>query len=301
MSDEVELHFDPEKKHEHHHSRPKRSVVKPIVYGFMSFMLAFVLFLLTVCMVIRLTLFSSDFMIGSMASCGYYSMVKDELKDGLTALGHASGLPDSFCAEFVETIDFRQVEMNYIVSFYSGSSTLVDDTSFKQSFRAAIDKYIEDNNIDKSKTTESSLVNLVNKATDIYIDNVSIPFFSILANYIYKLSGTLNVIMMVLVVIAVIIGLLIYFTNEYKHRRHRYLCYAFITSAITAAIIPTIVYVSGIVAKVNLGTRSIYNLFVTYFSSMFRYFYYFAGIYLFLAIITFVFFRIAYGKTAKHH
>lgn len=278
----------------HHHK--KKSKVKSLVYIFLSFMLAFALFLFSVCMVLRVTVFSEDFMLNAMADVGYYDTVNEELSDKLKSLGHASGLKEEFVDSFLREIDMIEIEHEYIDNFYSGNETLVNTTHFKQKMLAALDQYIEDNNIDRSKATEKNLSYLVDEASEIYVAQVSIPFFSVVGNYIAKTTAPLRIAEIVLLLFAVGIAAVIWFTNEFKHRRFRYYCYALAGAALTTAMIPAVVLISDVISKVNLGSRSLYMLFVSYGNSFFMIFWIFAAFWLFLSIISFAMFYTRYKK-----
>ncbi len=274
----------------------RRSKVKPLIYGFLSFMLGFVLFLLSICLVLKFTLFSENFMLDSMANTGYYEMVKDELNDKLKNLGHASGLPDEFFDDFIKDIDIIEVERNYVSAFYTGSSTLVDTDTFKQQLLASINDYVEENNIDKEKADEKNILYLVDEASSIYVKTVTVSFFSVIANYINKLQTPLSMTLVGLVVAALVIAAIIYFTNTYKHRRYRYLTYGLGAGFLSVLVVPIVVFSSGIIPKVNIATRSLYNLFVGYFNSMFMYFWILAAILLFLTVLGFIVYRQKYLK-----
>lgn len=278
------------------HSSKKRSTVKSLVYCFLSFMLAFTLFLFSICMVLRLTVFSPNFMTNVMADTAYNDMVKDELTDKLKSLGNASGLDEKFVQNFVRDIDLIEVETEYISAFYSGEKTLVDTTKFKQNMRNALDKYIEDNNIDKSKANDKNLSYLIDEASAEYVNQVSIPFFSVIGNYIHKLDTPLRIAEISLGVFALIIATVIIFTNEYKHRRYKYLCYGCSGAFLAVTAIPVAAFASGFIPKVNIGTRSLYNLFVGYFNSLFMHFWFFSGALLFLSVLTFFLFYTRFKK-----
>ncbi len=274
----------------------KKFNIKSLIYGFLSFMLGFVLFLLSICLVLRLTFFSQDFMLDSMANTGYYEMVKDELCDKLKNLGHASGLPDEFFDDFVDDIDIVEVERNYVSAFYTDVSTLVDTDTFKQELMDAINVYIDEKNIDKEKAKEENLGYFIDEASSIYVKSVTVSFFSILANYINKLDSPLRMTEIGLGAAALIIAAIIFFTNRYVHRRYRYLTYGLGGGFLSVIVIPIVVFASGIIPKVNLTTRSLYNLFVGYFNSMFMYFWIFSAILLFLAVLCFFVYRTKYLK-----
>lgn len=283
----------------HSHKKRKKSVVKSILYGFLAFVLAAVMFLLAIGINVKLTIFSKDFMFNVMAEQDYYSMIKDELKGSLRNLGHASGLTDEFVDDFVNSMDIRQIEYDYISAFYTGESTPVDTIKFKQDFRTALDKYIDEKGIDKKTVSEENVSYMIENATTIYVNEVSIPFFSTIAIYIQKYEPLLNGVLIGLAVAAAVIIAIISFTNSFVHRRYRYICYGFTSAFLCTLTIPLIVFISGYISKVNIATRSLYNLFVTYFNMFFTNFYIYAGIYALVAVICFVMFYTNYQKTIR--
>lgn len=240
-------------------------------------------------------------MYNSMNSCGYYAMVKNELTEELQNLGNASGFDDEFSESFVNSLDIQTSIQDYIASFYSGDSTLVDTTLFKQKLYSAIDQYIIDKNYDKSKVSGESIDYFVDSATDIYVNQVSIPFFSIIANYIYKASPIIDKLLIGLILAVLIIVAIIFFTNKYKHRRFRYLSYGLAGACITTAIIPCFVMISGKIPQINITTRSLYNLFVYYFNGLFSNFWIYVVIAFAFAIITFLLYAKYYKKAVTEH
>lgn len=272
-----------------------KSKIKPVLYSVLSFFLTLVLFLLSVFMILKTTIFSKEYMYGVMNSSGYYAMVKTELIAELQSLGKASGFDDEFSEKFVNSLDIQDSVEKYISSFYSGESTLVDTISFKQQLYKAIDQYIIDKNY--SNVSNDSIDYFVNSAADIYINQISIPFFSTIANYIYKASPYITIIILVLFAAALAIMAIIFFTNKYRHRRFRYLCYGLSGACLTTAVIPCFVFLSGKIPQINISTRSLYNLFVNYFNGLFMNFWIYVIITLIFALFT-LFFYIKYYKKA---
>ena len=282
------------------YSHHRHSVGKQIANCVLAFVMAFVMFACIILSVLKLTVYNCDFMLNVMASMDYYSMVRSELKDQFQNLGRASGLSDEFAVEYVDSLDLIQIENDYISAFYNNEKTLVDTTDFKNSFHKAIDNYIEKNNIDKRTVSEENISYLVNEATQIYINNVTLPFFSNIANYIENSKTAVDITFIILLIAAAGIGCLIFFTNEFKHRRYRYLCYAFLTTGITTSILPIVVFSTNIISKINFSTRSMYNLFVNYFNSFFSCFWYFAIAFIVISFILFLMFLRAYKKAISH-
>lgn len=281
---------------EHKHS----SRLKAFIYSFVSFMLTLVLFLFSICIVVESTVFSKDYMLNVMSSNDYYLMVEDELLGSMKSLGNASGLKEEFSEKFVKEIDVQKNINDYISSFYSGDSTLVDTTSFKQQLYNALDEYIAENNIDKNTVSSENLAYFVDKAAEIYVNEISIPFFSTVANYIYKAKTPLLIITIGLSITALILIAIIFFTNKFRHRKFRYICYGFIGAFLSVSVIPTIIQLSDKISKINLNTRSLYNLFVNYANGLVNGFWICSLVLLLLSAVTFILYAKYYRHATSH-
>ena len=297
---ENDLNSDVETEHEHgyehSHRHKHKSKLRPFFFSVLSFFLAFALFLLSVCAVLYTTVFSKDYILNIMRSNGYYDMVRSELQSQMENLVDASGFDKEFADSFVKSCDIQGAVEKYVSSFYSGDKTLVDTISFKQDLYAAIDVYINDNNLKVADESRANISYFVNEAAEIYVTQITIPFFSTIANYIYKARTILNITTVSLAVFAAIIIAVIFFANKYKHRRYKYLFISCCGGLLTVLILPTVLFIMDIVRKINLNTRSIYNLFVNYFNNMFSSFYIWAGVLMAASIVTLV----LYIKHYKH-
>ena len=277
------------------------SRLKAFVYSFVSFMLTLVLFLFSICIVVESTVFSKDYMLNVISSNGYYLMVEDELLGSMKSLGNASGLKEEFSEKFVKEIDVQKNIDNYISSFYSGDSTLVDTISFKQQLYNALDEYIAENNIDKNTVSSENLAYFVDKAAEIYVNEISIPFFSTVANYIYKAQTPFLIITIGLGVTALILIAVIFFTNKFRHRKFRYICYGLIGAFLSVSVIPIVIQLSDKISKINLNTRSLYNLFVNYANGLVNGFWICSLVLLLLSVITFVLYVKYYRHATSHN
>ena len=294
---ESEVHEESEQEeHEHRHHHRKKSKLKPFLYSVMSFFLSFVLFLMSVCMVLRFTVFSKDYMLNTMDNNGYYSMVRYELQSCLTNLVYASGFEAEFAASFASNYDVKNAVETYIDSFYSGDSNLIDKTQFKQELYTAVEEYAKSKNITITDDTEENIIYFVNEASNIYADQIAIPFFSLIGKYIDDLNNSINITIGILIALTLGISAVIFFTNKYKHRRYKYLCYGLTGAALASAVLPSVVLASNIIPKINITTRSLYNLFVGYFTGIFKDFYVCTAVFAVLALITFLMYVKYYDK-----
>lgn len=65
-----------------------------------------------------------------------------------------------------------------------------------------------------------------------------------------------------LAVLVAILCVIIIFTNSWKHRAVRYICYSTSAAFLTVGIIPAVLLSTGYMSKINIDSRAFYNLFV---------------------------------------
>ncbi len=285
-----------ENKHSHHHRHRRKSRWRSFLYCLMSFFLSLTLSLLSLCAVLALTVFSEDYMLKAMNTSDYSNTVKYELKTYMTDLVYASGFEESFASSFTDSYNIQKAIENYIESFYGGDKSIVDTTAFKQQLYAAVQNYITEKNLDENTVASDGITYFINEAADIYSDQIAIPFFSVIGKYIESTRTSLSVAIGVLTVMVLGIAAVIFFTNRFKHRRYRYLCYGLLGGALTTAVLPTFILLSGKIGQVNLETRSLYHLFVEYCSGICYAFYIPVFILLALAAVTFGMYVKYYSK-----
>ena len=297
QENEIEKEDQQESQHQHHRRHHhKKSKLKSVVYCVLSFFLSLTLFLFSICMILNFTVFSKDYMISTMDSQGYYSMVKYELQTRMIHLVDASGFKKDFAVNFTNSYDVKKAVDDYIASFYSNDSTLVETTAFKQQLYQAVKQYAKDENIEITPEVENNVIYFINEAANIYVDQISIPFFSVIGRYLYSASSTINILSASLAILTAIIVCIIDFTNQFKHRRYRYTCYGLIGGALTTFTLPTAVLSLNMIPKVNITTHSLYNLFVGYFNTLFYYFYICVAVMVVLAVINFIMYVKYYNK-----
>ena len=165
QENEIEKEDQQESQHQHHRRHHhKKSKLKSVVYCVLSFFLSLTLFLFSICMILNFTVFSKDYMISTMDSQGYYSMVKYELQTRMIHLVDASGFKKDFAVNFTNSYDVKKAVDDYITSFYSNDSTLVDTTAFKQQLYQAVKQYANDENIEITPEVENNVIYFINES-----------------------------------------------------------------------------------------------------------------------------------------
>lgn len=236
------------------------SKIRHIIYGIISFVLSFVLFLLSFAIMLQSTILNPSYIMDNMNTSNYFVDKRDEIKSSLVDLGYASGLDESFFENVVDEVTIHDNTQAYLNSFYEGEEAKVDTTAFKQKFNSELDSYISKNNV--KVANGASREYLINQAANIYAAALRIPLFSTLSTYLIALKNMMPLIIGGLVVLIAILCVIIIFTNRWKHRAVRYICYATSAAFLTVGIIPAVLLSTGYMSKINIDSRAFYNLFV---------------------------------------
>lgn len=236
------------------------SKVRHIIYGIISFVLSFVLFLLSFAIVLQSTILNPSYIMDNMNASNYFVDKRDEIKESLVDLGYASGLDEKFFENVVDEVTIHDNTQAYLNSFYAGEEAKIDTTAFKQKFNSELDSYISKNNL--KVANDGSREYLINQAANIYAAALRIPLFATLSVYLIALKNMMPLIVGGLAVLVAIICVIIIFTNRWKHRAVRYICYSTSAAFLTVGIIPAVLLSTGYMSKINIDSRAFYNLFV---------------------------------------
>lgn len=236
------------------------SKVRHIIYGIISFVLSFILFLLSFAIVIQSTILNPSYIMDNMNTSNYFVDKRDEIKESLVDLGYASGLDEKFFENVVDEVTIHDNTQAYLNSFYAGEEAKIDTTAFKQKFNSELDSYISKNNL--KVANDGSREYLINQAANIYAAALRIPLFGTLSVYLIALKNMMPLIIGGLAVLVAILCVIIIFTNRWKHRAVRYICYSTSAAFLTVGIIPAVLLSTGYMSKINIDSRAFYNLFV---------------------------------------
>lgn len=236
------------------------SKVRHIIYGIISFVLSFVLFLFSFAIVLQSTILNPSYIMDNMNASNYFVDKRDEIKESLVNLGYASGLDEKFFENVVDEVTIHDNTQAYLNSFYAGEEAKIDTTAFKQKFNSELDSYISKNNL--KVANDGSREYLINQAANIYAAALRIPLFATLSAYLIALKNMMPLIVGGLAVLVAILCVIIIFTNRWKHRAVRYICYSTSAAFLTVGIIPAVLLSTGYMSKINIDSRAFYNLFV---------------------------------------
>lgn len=239
--------------------------IRDILFGVLSFFLAFFLFLLSLCVLTELSLFNKDYWIDKMNSTNYFSDKSEEITDKLVILGNASGLKKEFCESIVDSIMVTSDTENYLDDFFRAGTGHIDTTAFKQKFVTELDAYIKKNN---AKVDQKNVDYLVKNAENQYKECVHIPLLVTISGYFHAVKKYLPYVMAGLVLLSAIIVLVLVFGNRWKHRVFKYLYFAAAADFLALTTAAAYMSINGGLKNINLESRAFYNMVVLFANEM---------------------------------
>ena len=271
-----------------------KSKLRSVVFCLLSFLLSMCLFLLAVCTIISFTVFSKDYIYGNMNSSFYFMDKSDELKVGLTDLGYASGLDEAFFEGFIDDLLISKGTADYLDTYYSFESGNADTEDFESLFNEQLTSYAKEKNV---TVNDDARKYLVKEAGKIYENTIEIPYFGSLLLYIKAGVQAMPFIIGGLVFLSAVIIFIFFKANRWKHKAIRYTCYATSGTFLAIVLIPSYLYFSQVMSKINVSSRAFYNFLQYTVANLELLFFMGAILFLLISIILFISHQI---KRKKH-
>lgn len=271
-----------------------KSKLRSVVFCLLSFLLSMCLFLLAVCTIISFTVFSKDYIYGNMNSSFYFMDKSDELKVSLTDLGYASGLDEAFFEGFIDDLLISKGTADYLDTYYSFESGNADTEDFESLFNEQLTSYAKEKNV---TVNDDARKYLVKEAGKIYENTIEIPYFGSLLLYIKAGVQAMPFIIGGLVFLSAVIIFIFFKANRWKHKAIRYTCYATSGTFLAIVLIPSYLYFSQVMSKINVSSRAFYNFIQYTVANLELLFFMGAILFLLISIILFISHQI---KRKKH-
>lgn len=276
-----------------------RSNLKKVLYILLSFLMSFLLLCLSFSILLEFTIFNKDFVMEEMNSSGYFAKKNTEIKRGLTDLGYASGLNEDFFNDLFDESLLRDDTIVYLNNFYSGNGSVISTDNFKEIFEKALDEYIEKNNFSSESVDKKSLEYLINNASKIYKDSLELPLLNSIAGYFLGLKKVLPVIIGVLSILTILVGIIFVFSNRWKHRAARYMCYTTTTVFLTTLFPAIVILASEKIEHINITSMATYSLFVSIANTLVFWLFGISVFFALASVVLYIIYRYLYPKQRK--
>lgn len=248
----------------------KKIKPKKVAFGVLSFVMGLCFVAGSMLALVRGTVMNSGFLSETLNNSGYYSDLCDEIADSLVDIGDASGLDESFFDDFVDEVLVREDVQSYIDAFYAGEKLKVNTTKFSDSLEVALSQYMSANGLNPDAYDQKSLDYFIKEASKIYSNKIEVSYLGAIQKGMLGLSFKFNIIIAVLAVIVAGIAVVLFITTEWKHLAVRYIYYGTGAAGLFMLAVPAVVFVSGIIGRITIITRSLNDLYVSCITAVFK-------------------------------
>ena len=269
---------------------------RDIIFGVLSFILALFLFADSVCILSAAFVVNENMWIDQMNSSNYYTDKADEIEDKLIILGNASGLPAEFFDNVVDPIQVTNDTNAYLDAYFDGKNEVVSSNAFKQKFNSELNLYIAEN---KATVDEANVEYLANTAEHIYFSSLEIPLFYRLSGYLAALKSILPFVIAGLSVLSAVIILILLFCNKWRHRAFKYYYFASAGTCLSLLAVSVSLSVSGGLKKIILESRTLYNMAVSYGTSVTIAFWAFTAFFFIVSVTLFFVYSNLFKKVSE--
>lgn len=237
-----------------------------ISYSIITFFAAMLLFSVAVLACLRFTLFSENFMIHASHEANYSQLLKKEITEKIQDLGLGSNLPEE---TFDNVLTTKQVEANvdnYIMAIYTDVPyRLSGQKTLKTNMQQAIEAYAKTKKITISTKVQKDVDTLKTESVTDYGKYIKIPYFLEYGHKVMNYKGTLQVLLVVVVVVFLLVmGLFYWILAKWRHRFWRYTAYMFGGAALMLIALPAYILARGYIARIGILSKSIYTFLTTY-------------------------------------
>lgn len=270
------------------------TLARKLVYRLLSLVLAFILFLMSLCIVLQISVFNKNTMLRLLNECDYYNEKRNEIVRSLTDLGYASGLTEAFFMGFTEPLLIAEDTKGYIDDFFAGKELKIDESKFKERMTAALDEYIKENNIEKVNPKNKEY--LINRAGLLYRRTLENPIFQRISGYFLTVKKFLLPVTIALGSLVLAIVLAFISTNRWKHRAVRYICGGTGGAVLAVAAIPFYLSQNRNISAVNIESRALHGYITETINSMGIILWAIAGVLLAVTLTLIIVYRILFRK-----
>lgn len=219
--------------------------VKIVSYYILEFLLAIVLFLLSISVIFTLTIFNKHYIKHNINKNNIVDMVYKSAREEFSYYIIQSGLGDGVLDNIITRDEVSLEVDNYINAYYGGGSTSIDSSSLEKKLKENINNYLDSKNIHVSDN--SSLDAFVSEISKTYKSNIE-DSFPVPVNIFRKVSKMIIIMDIVLFLLLVV---LIYIVSKY---RRNVLSIPLVTSGLLSIF--SFVYINS---NLNMKSFYIYN------------------------------------------
>lgn len=264
---------------------PAQERTRNVISWLLSFLLSLFLSLFALLILTQATILSPAFLKRVMEQSGYIGYIKQDMEEIFVSYGISSGFDEAF---FLSVLDDAAVQADVereIDSLYTAGRAGADLEAFQSDLTEKLLENVRQREIAVTPEVEEAVGYLATVCTETYGEGVSLPLASYASDALRSLRGPVRV-------AAGAVGLLCLFTLAFlfaiRRRRKafcRYAVYAFSGAALTLALPPAILLLSGRIERIGITGRALYAFVTGYAEQIAYWLFAAAGAMLLLALV----------------
>lgn len=246
-----------------------KSFTKRIARLFLAYMCSFLLFTLLLFICIRVTLIRPAFMQQQIDDSHYVMNVHKEINEKIQDLGRGSNIPPEVVKDIVPE-PFIEKNMNrYVDTLYNGTSfTLQDAEKLKQTMVEKLKHYAENKKIHTGEETNEGINQFVDSSLQVVKQGIEIPYLAGFIQRVSQYKATLDVFIAgAAVTFCVMVGML---ALALRAKKESLFSASFILAGtgLSMVVFPLLTYFSGMIDRIGIVTRSLYEFVKTYLTAV---------------------------------
>lgn len=244
----------------------KNHFIKRLSRGFIAFLSSVFLVCFFSLLILRVTLFSEDYMMKQAKQADYYEELTTEINQQIVVASMGSNIPDGILNHTIEQ-SFVEKDVNaYFKAIYHSSDnySISSEKKIQERVISEITTYMKQKGQEPSDSQEA-IDGLAKQAITIYTGYVKLPFLLSYGQKIINYKKYLLVFMIVCIVLWVALSAFLYSSLKgYLHRLLRYWGYICMGSGLMLLIFPSFILVSGTLKKMGIQSRAMYDFIQQY-------------------------------------
>ncbi|AQP53928.1 hypothetical protein CBF34_05145 [Vagococcus penaei] len=244
----------------------KQKLFRQFTLGFITFVATVLLSCFAVLMIVNSTLFSSSFVLKMADKSNFFEHVHQEIVLSIQDLGRGSGIPPEVIKTPISQEQVTKEMTAYIHHALDNRPFNPDKAAFTTPLSQTITDYALAKKNDLSTEEKKNIERFVNTAYEQYQAELTIPFLPALGQKmrIFKQNVTLFSLVSISGVI-ILMAILFFLQHRIPHRIIRYSAILFSSTGLILLVFPTIILFSGLIKRLSIAQKSLYQLVVLLF------------------------------------
>ncbi len=183
----------------------------------------------------------------------FYDMLYEEVCDNITENTVSTGLPEDLLTAPI-TRDIVKLEMDSsIKALYNGEKYSLQTITLKEDYKALINEYIEQNNLELDEKSADALVNYIVRLVE---NSVRLPFANTLSPYFTLIKEYIGYVAYGLLAVSLLIALFLFFLCRPRKLLLRYIGRSMMCFGVLGAFVAIYVTSKNLTGSVNIASAA---------------------------------------------